>query len=233
MVQKSLRAIKQCSRHQIPPCRAVRRQQELRFPGLFKLCEAILAQPLHCFQVREPTLGILCLVSSSSEIGNELAQVKHSCRPHSNLSSGLFEVGFRCAHPNNIGFVSEMHPRHRVSAHRPWVIPFRMPASMSLDDAAVAPLVRKTAAWSWRLLVIAAAAWVLFDTLTTLGVVIVPVALALMLTALLVPAVDFLDRRGAPRGGAVALVLICGLAAVGGHTRLRHHPVCRRLTPTN
>lgn len=51
--------------------------------------------------------------------------------------------------------------------------------------------------------------------LMRLGVVIVPAALALMLTALLVPAVDFLNRRGAPRGGAVALVLICGLALVG------------------
>jgi predicted PurR-regulated permease PerM len=80
-----------------------------------------------------------------------------------------------------------------------------MPASVSPDDAAVAPVVRQTAAWSWRLLVIAAAAWALLNALTTLGVVMVPVALALMLTALLVPAVDFLDRHGAPRGGAVAL----------------------------
>jgi len=86
---------------------------------------------------------------------------------------------------------------------------------MSSDDAAVAPLVRKAAAWSWRLLIIAVAAWVLLQFLMRLGVVIVPAALALMLTALLVPAVDFLDRRGAPRGGAVALVLICGLALVG------------------
>ena len=37
-----------------------------------------------------------------------------------------------------------------------------------------------------------------------------------MLTALLVPAVDLLDRRGAPRGGAVALVLLSGIAIVGG-----------------
>jgi len=86
---------------------------------------------------------------------------------------------------------------------------------MSSDDAAVAPLVRKTAAWSWQLLIIAAAAWVLLQFVMRLGVVIVPAALALMLTALLVPAVDFLNRRGAPRGGAVALVLICGLALVG------------------
>ena len=43
-----------------------------------------------------------------------------------------------------------------------------------------------------------------------------PVALALMLAALLLPAVDWLDRRGAPRGGAVALVLLTGIAVVGG-----------------
>ncbi len=87
---------------------------------------------------------------------------------------------------------------------------------LSSDDAAVAPLLRKTAAWSWRLLIIAAAGWVLLNVLTRLAVVIVPVALALMLTALLIPAVDFLDLHGAPRGGAVALVLICGLGVVGG-----------------
>jgi hypothetical protein len=45
--------------------------------GSFKLREAILAQPLHSFQVREPTLGFPYKVSSGSEIGNELALVKH------------------------------------------------------------------------------------------------------------------------------------------------------------
>ncbi len=94
-------------------------------------------------------------------------------------------------------------------------IHYGMPVPLSPDDAAVTPLVRKTAAWSWRLLVIAAAGWVLMNILTTVGEVVVPVALALMLAALLVPAVDFLDARGAPRGGAVALVLIGGLAIVG------------------
>lgn len=46
--------------------------------------------------------------------------------------------------------------------------------------------------------------------------VIVPVALALMLTALLLPAVDALDRYGAARGGAVAFVVVLGLTAVVG-----------------
>ena len=100
----------------------VRQQQELRFPGLFKLCQTILPQTLHCFQVREPTLGILYLVSSNSEIGNELAQVKHSYRPHSNLSSGLFEVGFRCAHLGDIGFVSEMDRGSNWSRGTEWAV---------------------------------------------------------------------------------------------------------------
>jgi hypothetical protein len=73
-----------------------------------KLREAILAQPLHSFQVREPTLGIPYQVSSSSEVGNELALVKHRGSTLSNLSSGLFKVGFGCAHLDDIGFVLEM-----------------------------------------------------------------------------------------------------------------------------
>jgi len=45
---------------------------------------------------------------------------------------------------------------------------------------------------------------------------VVPVALATMLAALLLPVVDILDRRGAPRGAAVASVLLGGIAVVGG-----------------
>jgi predicted PurR-regulated permease PerM len=94
-----------------------------------------------------------------------------------------------------------------------------MPEGPSFDpvgDAAVTPLVRKAAAWSWRLLVIFAAVLVLLWTIKHLEIIVVPVALATMLAALLMPAVDFLDRRGAPRAGAVALMLLSGFAVVGG-----------------
>ncbi|TFV57680.1 AI-2E family transporter [Mycobacterium sp. PS03-16] len=84
------------------------------------------------------------------------------------------------------------------------------------DDQAVTPLVRKAAAWSWRLLIIFAALIAVLWVVKRLEVLVVPVALATMLAALLMPAVDFLDRRGAPRGGAVALVLLSGIALVGG-----------------
>ena len=86
---------------------------------------------------------------------------------------------------------------------------------MSADDA-VEPFVRKAAAWSWRLLVIAAMVAALLWLMWRLRVIAVPVALAVMLTALLLPAVDRLDLRGVPRGLAVALVLLGGLAVFGG-----------------
>ena len=84
------------------------------------------------------------------------------------------------------------------------------------DAESVSPLVRRAAAWSWRLLVILAAAIVAFEVMVRFGLVVVPVALALMLAAMLLPAVDFLDRYGAARGGAVAFVVILGLTAFVG-----------------
>lgn len=94
-----------------------------------------------------------------------------------------------------------------------------MSASPSFDtaaDASVSPLVRKIAAWAWRLLVILAAVVALLWLILRLEILVVPVALATILAALLMPVVDFLDRRGAPRGGAVALVLLSGFALFGG-----------------
>jgi putative heme transporter len=91
-----------------------------------------------------------------------------------------------------------------------------MAASGSVHDEAVPPIIHKAAAWAWRLLAIVAFAVVLLWVIRRLEVIVVPVALALMVTALMIPAVDFLDRRGAPRGGAVALVLLTGIAIVGG-----------------
>ncbi|OKH61895.1 membrane protein [Mycobacterium sp. SWH-M1] len=83
-------------------------------------------------------------------------------------------------------------------------------------DESVSPLIRKGAAWAWRLLVIFGALFAALWVVIQVEVIVVPVALATLAAALLMPAVDFLDRRGAPRGGAVALILLGGLALVGG-----------------
>ncbi|CAA0124794.1 Putative transport protein [Mycolicibacterium vanbaalenii] len=91
------------------------------------------------------------------------------------------------------------------------------PASLdALADESVSPLVRKAAAWSWRLLVLLAAIVALLWIFFRLEILFVPVMLATILAALLMPVVDFLDKRGAPRSGAVALVLLSGIALFGG-----------------
>jgi predicted PurR-regulated permease PerM len=84
------------------------------------------------------------------------------------------------------------------------------------DDDSVEPIVRKAAAWAWRFLVLLAAVVAVFWMFKRLEIIVVPLLVALMLSALLVPVVDWLDRRGAPRGGAVALVLLVGFAILGG-----------------
>ncbi len=91
-------------------------------------------------------------------------------------------------------------PSSRTHSHYAWP----HAGDPSLDDDSVDPFLRKTAAWSWRLLVVGAAIIALLWLVQRLQVIVVPVALATMLAALLLPAVDWLDRRGAPRGGAVA-----------------------------
>lgn len=86
----------------------------------------------------------------------------------------------------------------------------------SLEDASVEPLVRRVTAWAWRLLVIFAAVVAVLWILKKLEVIVVPVLLALVISALLVPVVDWLNARGLPRGAAVSLVLLGGFAILGG-----------------
>ncbi|BBY27407.1 AI-2E family transporter [Mycolicibacterium sediminis] len=86
----------------------------------------------------------------------------------------------------------------------------------STADASVSPLVRRAAAWSWRLIVILAALVALLWVVGHLEVIVVPVLLATMVTAMLLPVVDHLDTRGMNRGAAVALVMVGSLVVVGG-----------------
>ncbi|OXM74689.1 MULTISPECIES: AI-2E family transporter [Amycolatopsis] len=84
------------------------------------------------------------------------------------------------------------------------------------DDSVVPRGLRVSAAFSWRLLVVAAAAYLILRLLAFLSVVVIPVAIALLLAALLAPAVARLVQVRVPRGLATAIVLIGGLAVLGG-----------------
>lgn len=95
----------------------------------------------------------------------------------------------------------------------------RSPGALTADplaDESVSPVIRKAAAWSWRLLVIGAAVMAALWVITHLELIFVPVALAAMMAALLMPAVDLLHTRRVPRGAAVAGVILGAIAVVGG-----------------
>lgn len=70
------------------------------------------------------------------------------------------------------------------------------------------------AAWAWRFLVIAAAGYVLLWLLAFFAVVTIPLVVALLIAALVVPVVDVLHRIGLPRGLAALLVVLAGIAFV-------------------
>ena len=87
---------------------------------------------------------------------------------------------------------------------------------LARDEQAVPRLLRVSAAISWRLLVVVGAVAVTAFVAVRLAGVVVPVAVALLLAALLALAVSQLHAAGVPRGLAVTLVVIGGLALLVG-----------------
>src|SRR3954449_9930640 len=70
------------------------------------------------------------------------------------------------------------------------------------------------AAWSWRVLVLGAALYVLGHVIAMFAVVVLPLVIAVLLTALVIPLVDLLVRAGFPRGLASLLVVIGSIGLV-------------------
>jgi predicted PurR-regulated permease PerM len=71
------------------------------------------------------------------------------------------------------------------------------------------------AAWSWRFLVIVLATGVLAWLVSYLSVVVIPVTVALLLSALFTPMVNRLHRGKLARGPATGIVIVAGVLFVG------------------
>ena len=87
-------------------------------------------------------------------------------------------------------------------------------APAPIDGIETPHVLRFAAAWSWRLLLVAAAVWVFLQLFSILSVVVVPVIIGLLLSAVLSPMVDRLTRWGWPRGLATAVTILTGIALV-------------------
>lgn len=80
----------------------------------------------------------------------------------------------------------------------------------------VSPTMRIGAAWSWRFLVMVAAAVVIVYLIVYLSEVTIPIAVAALLAALLNPAKDFFVRKGMSAKLAAPLVFFIGMVLVFG-----------------
>ena len=112
------------------------------------------------------------------------------------------------------GYTGRMTATERT-ARLPWAGPAVERRRDSENAADVVPRgLRVAAALGWRLLVVAAALWVLGQVIAYLSGIFIPVAVALLLAALLSPAVQQLRRWHVPGGLATAVVLVGGLVAL-------------------
>jgi predicted PurR-regulated permease PerM len=77
-------------------------------------------------------------------------------------------------------------------------------------------VLRVAAAYAWRLLVVGLAVYAIVRVLEDLSTLVVPLTLALLLTALLRPLMIALRRRGLPRWAATLLALLVAIVVTGG-----------------
>jgi len=106
-----------------------------------------------------------------------------------------------------------------VPAEKSEAVATDQPVAASDDrplDAAVTPGMHIASAWAWRFLVVVAAVVVIGYGIRYLSEVVVPVTVGVLLTALLVPLTNGLQRLRLPRGPAAGITVIATIVVVAG-----------------
>jgi predicted PurR-regulated permease PerM len=106
---------------------------------------------------------------------------------------------------------SGTYPQNGVSARGSAV-----PQADRRADSSVPPLLRNTAAWCWRLLLVAAVIYLAFKVADALRLVVIPLIAAMLLTALLQPFTQLLHRIGMPRLAATWCTVLVAVAVLVG-----------------
>lgn len=83
-----------------------------------------------------------------------------------------------------------------------------------LDGVETPYVLRFAAAWAWRSLLVALAVYVFLQLFSLLSVVLVPVIIGLLLSAVASPIADRLGSWGLPRGLATMVTVVVGIAAL-------------------
>ena len=82
------------------------------------------------------------------------------------------------------------------------------------DGVEMPYVLRFGAAWSWRLLLVVAAVYVFLRVFGLLSVVLVPVIIGLLLSAIASPIADRLQGWGLPRSLATLITILLGFAVI-------------------
>jgi hypothetical protein len=90
-------------------------------------------------------------------------------------------------------------------------------------DRAVPRGLQIAAAWSWRVILVVVVLWGIAWLARDLSEVFVPLAIAILLAAMLSPVANRLSDWGLPRGAATAITLLGGLALIAGRPDLDRH----------
>src|SRR5262245_46893533 len=108
--------------------------------------------------------------------------------------------------------------RAEVEASVPYrpIVVAPQPTPTQRDDLDVPRGLRVAGAWAWRLLLLVAAGLAMIWVLARLQLVVVPLIIALLLSALLAPLARLLWRRGLPRSLATTIVVVGGIATLIG-----------------
>src|SRR5689334_2449916 len=102
----------------------------------------------------------------------------------------------------------------RVREPRPQIEPAYRTGPSNFSRAQVPWGYDLAAAWAWRFIVIVAAGLIVLYGIKTLAVVVFPVVIALFISALVAPVVNWVERLGVPRKLAAFLVVLGGIAIV-------------------
>jgi predicted PurR-regulated permease PerM len=122
-----------------------------------------------------------------------------------------------CGHPGNLSLSAVRRcPKLSVGTDNVTHVTNKRPLA-PLEVTNVVPRgLRIAAALAWRFVVVIAALYVLIWLGGYFATVLVPLAVALLLAALMAPGVERLVVWRVPRGLAAAIVLVAGLAVIGG-----------------
>lgn len=88
------------------------------------------------------------------------------------------------------------------------------PDPVPIDGIEMPHVLRFMAAWSWRLLLVAAAVWVFLQLFTILSVVVIPVIIGLLFAAVASPVADRIESWRVPRSVATLITIIIGIAII-------------------